>query len=253
MTFERPDRRRHDELRPIQVVRRYTRYAPGSVLISYGETKVLVNASVEERVPRHVQESHGDGAGWITAEYAMLPAATHSRTGRERMRVSPRSTEIQRLIGRSLRACVDLKTIGPRTITVDCDVIQADGGTRVTAITGGFIALMDAFQSLKEKELLAEIPPVTPVAAVSVGVKDGDVLLDLNYEEDFAVDVDANVVMNKDGHIIEFQATCEGLPFDRVTLDKMVDLSQQGIAELITIQEKALAEKAEAPVSAAIS
>jgi ribonuclease PH len=181
-----------------------------------------------------------DGHGWLTAEYAMLPGATQTRNQRERLKIGGRSQEIQRLIGRTLRASIDLSKLGTRTITIDADVIQADGGTRVASITGGYVAMMDALNGLVTQGLLSELPPVKPVAAVSVGIIDGTELLDLNYEEDFRADVDANVVMNADGDLIEFQASSEGAPFSRANMNRLLDLSEHGIRQLIAIQQQAL-------------
>lgn len=240
--FQRPDGRKPNELRPIKIVRKYTRYAAGSVFISYGNTQVLVTASVEERVPRHVFQTPNENEGWLTAEYSLLPGSTHTRTQRERNRVSGRTSEIQRLIGRCLRASLDLQNLGQRTITVDADVIQADGGTRVAAITGGFVAIMDALHKLQEEEKLKELPLISPVAAVSVGLIEGNVFLDLNYEEDFTACVDANIVMNADDKLIEFQATSEGSPFSRDELNEMLDTAHNGIRQLLALQQEALNE-----------
>jgi ribonuclease PH len=231
--------RQPNELRPVQILRHYTKYALGSVLVCFGDTKVLVTASIEERVPRHVQQA-GEGAGWLTAEYAMLPAATNTRNQRERLKVSGRTNEVQRLIGRSLRACVDLSKLGPRTITVDADVLQADGGTRVASITGAYVALVDAISYLKDQGLLVESPIIAPVAAVSVGMVHGMPVLDLDYEEDSQAEVDANVVMNGHGHFIEVQATSERIPFERDALNAMLDLAQSGIEQLFILQQEAL-------------
>ena len=236
----RSDGRQPEELRPLRVTRNYTKHTAGSVLMEYGGTWVLVTASVEERVPRHVYQMEGNDNGWLTAEYAMLPGATNTRSNRERLKVSGRTSEIQRLIGRSLRASIDLSKLGERTITIDADVIQADGGTRVAAITGGFIALMDAMTKLKEDGLLKEIPLISPVAAVSVGVVNGQPLLDLNYEEDSGAAVDANIVMNKHGHFIELQMTSEKQAVDRKTLDQMLVLGENGARRLIEFQESIL-------------
>lgn len=242
--FARPDQRESDELRPIKITRRFTKHAEGSVLIELGDTKVIVTATVEERVPRHIYVLKEESTGWLTAEYAMLPGATNTRTQRERLKVSGRTAEIQRLIGRTLRASVDLTKLGARTITIDADVIQADGGTRVAAITGGYIALVDCLRTLKEKGLLEEIPALKPVAAISVGLVEGTEILDLNYEEDSVAEVDANVVMNADGHLIEFQMSSERAPLTRQQMDKLVDLSEAGIRRLLEIQQAVLAEEA---------
>ncbi len=238
--FTRPDGRELNALRDITIERNYTKHAPGSVLICFGDTKVICTASIEERVPRHIHQNDIEDHGWLTAEYGMLPGATNTRFQRERQRVSGRTTEIQRLIGRCLRASVDLEKIGQRTITIDCDVIQADGGTRCASITGGFIALMDAMNWLKAEGKLDTIPLISPVAAVSVGVCENTEILDLNYDEDSSAEVDANVVMNKNGHIIEVQASSEKIPLTRPSLDKMIDLADEGIKELIAMQEAAI-------------
>lgn len=239
----RAHQRQANQLRPIEIIRNYTKYAPGSVLISFGETQVLVTATIEERVPRHIHQLKDDNAGWLTAEYAMLPGATQTRNTRERMKLSGRTNEIQRLIGRSLRASVDLSKLGSRTITIDADVIQADGGTRVASITGGYVALMDALQYLDSQGLLpGEIPLISPVAAVSVGIVDGEVMLDLDYDEDSQADVDSNVVMNGNGDFIEIQATSEKVPFSRDVMNRMLDVAQTGIYEIMGIQERELAK-----------
>jgi ribonuclease PH len=237
---ERANQRQANQIRPIQIIRQYTKYAPGSVFISFGETKVLVTATIEERVPRHILQTKEEHAGWLTAEYAMLPGATQTRNQRERVKVSGRTNEIQRLIGRSLRASVDLSRLGQRTITIDADVIQADGGTRVASITGGYVALMDALIHLDKQGMLpGELPIVSPVAAISVGVVDGTVLLDLDYEEDSQAEVDANVVMNGQGEFIEVQATSEKVPFSRDTMNEMLDLAHTGIQQLMDLQRAA--------------
>lgn len=240
--FSRPDGRQPDALRPIKIIRQFTKHAPGSVLICFGDTQVLVTATVEERVPRHIHILKEESTGWLTAEYGMLPGATNQRVQRERFKVSGRTAEIQRLIGRTLRASVDLTKLGSRTINIDADVIQADGGTRVAAITGGFVALIDCLNKLKSDGLLNEIPRVTPVAAVSVGLVEGTEVLDLNYIEDSSAEVDANVVMNGDGHIIELQMSSERAPLSRVQLDRLVDLSSSGITRLLALQQAALQE-----------
>lgn len=238
----RLDNRRPDQLRPIRIVRRYTRHAPGSVLICFGDTHVLVTASIEERVPRHVYHGPNDQAGWLTAEYGLLPGSTNTRTQRERTKLSGRTAEIQRLIGRSLRASIDLSRLGQRTITIDADVIQADGGTRVAAITGGYVALIDALSHLQRAGKLAELPLLSPVAAVSVGMIDGEARLDLNYEEDVNAAVDANVVMNGEGAYIEVQATAEKTPCQPDDLAQMLAYAQSGMRQLLTLQQDALAE-----------
>jgi ribonuclease PH len=235
---QRADKRAANALRPVRITRSYTRYAEGSVLIEVGETKVLCNASVEERVPSHKK---GSGEGWVTAEYGMLPRATHTRGDREaaRGKQSGRTQEIQRLIGRSLRAVTDLKALGERTIHLDCDVIQADGGTRCAAITGAYVALRDACDGLFKAGKIATWPLRGAVAAISVGIVDGHVLLDLDYNEDSSCDTDMNLVMTQAGTIIELQGTAEGAPFSRAQLDQLLGLGQAGIASLIELQGKA--------------
>jgi ribonuclease PH len=238
---DRIDGRAADQLRPTTIQRNFTRYAEGSVLISAGETKVLVTASVEDKVPPFLRNT---GQGWLTAEYALLPRSTHTRSARESAqgRVGGRTHEIQRLIGRSLRACVDLSKIGERTILIDCDVIQADGGTRTAAITGAFVAVVDALRWLKDKRLIATIPVTDHLAAISVGVIDGVEMLDLCYEEDSRAGVDMNVVGLASGTFVEVQATAEGKPYDRASLDRLLDLAQGGIQQLVAIQRDALGE-----------
>ncbi len=240
--FERPDQRDADALRPVKIVRNFTKHAPGSVLMSLGDTQVIITATVEERVPRHIHILKEEMTGWLTAEYSMLPGATNTRTQRERMKVSGRTAEIQRLIGRTLRASVDLTRVGARTITIDADVIQADGGTRVAAITGGYIALVDCLNKLKTDGLLEELPPLNPIAAISAGMVQGAEILDLNYEEDSAAEVDANVVMNANGELIEFQLSSERSPLTRAQLDRLVDLSEVGIRKLLALQQEALSQ-----------
>ena len=237
----RPSGRRPEELRAVRIQRRYTKHPEGSVLIEFGDTRVLCTASVEERVPPFLKES---GRGWVSAEYGMLPRATNSRTEREaaRGKQSGRTQEIQRLIGRALRAVIDLKAIGARTLQVDCDVLQADGGTRTAAITGAFVALHDALAWLKAKRLIAELPVKDFVAAVSVGVHQGVPLLDLDYAEDSACGCDMNVVMTGQGGFVEVQGTAEGDPFSRQELDSLLALAQRGITQLIGLQKNALAE-----------
>lgn len=239
---QRPDGRTFNQLRPIKFTRRYTMHTPGSVLVEFGNTKVLVTASIEERVPRHIHQHPCETHGWLTAEYSMLPGATNTRNQRERQKLSGRTSEIQRLIGRALRACVDMERMGSRTITIDCDVIQADGGTRVASISGAYVALADTIGWLIEQGLLEESPIVTPVAAVSVGVIEGAPVLDLDYAEDSTADVDANVVMNGNGHIIEVQATSEKAPLERKTLEEMMDLADEGIKAIIEAQKQALGD-----------
>jgi ribonuclease PH len=231
--------RRPEELRAVRIQRGFTRQPEGSVLVEFGETRVLCTASVEERVPPFLRDS---GKGWVTAEYGMLPRATNTRTDREaaRGKQSGRTQEIQRLIGRSLRAVVDLSSLGPRTIQLDCDVLQADGGTRTAAITGAFVALHDAITGLKAKGLLAASPIRDFVAAVSVGVYKGTPVVDLDYAEDSACGSDVNVVMTGAGGFVEVQGTAEGEPFSRTELDSLLGLAQRGIAELIAHQRRAL-------------
>ena len=235
----RPSGRRADELRPVRLHRRYTKHAEGSVLVQFGDTHVLCTASVEERVPAFLRDT---GRGWVTAEYGMLPRATNTRTDREaaRGKQSGRTQEIQRLIGRSLRAVIDLAALGPRSIQVDCDVLQADGGTRTAAITGAFVALHDALSFLKSKNLIASLPLKDFVAAVSVGVYEGMPVLDLDYAEDSKCDTDMNVVMTGAGRFVEMQGTAEGAPFSRAEADQLLVLAERGIAELVAHQRRAL-------------
>ncbi|MDO8344826.1 MAG: ribonuclease PH [Cellvibrio sp.] len=235
----RSDNRAANQLRPVRMTRRYTQYAEGSVLIEFGNTKVLCTASVEEKVPGHKK---GSGEGWVTAEYGMLPRATHTRSDREaaRGKQSGRTQEIQRLIGRSLRAVFDLKKLGERTIHLDCDVIQADGGTRTASITGAFVAAQDAVNSLMASGKLSESPIHQTVAAISVGIVQGTPLLDLEYLEDSACDTDMNVVMTSSGHFIEVQGTAEGAAFSRKEMDALLQLAEKGIVELIELQHKSL-------------
>ena len=230
-----------DALRPVRITRRYTAYAEGSVLIEFGGTRVLCNASVEEKVPPH---KRGSGEGWVTAEYGMLPRATHTRGDREaaRGKQSGRTQEIQRLIGRSLRAVFDLKKLGERTIHLDCDVIQADGGTRTAGITGAFVAAQDAVSWLLAQGRIAASPVLAPVAAISVGIVGGVPLLDLDYGEDSACDTDMNVVMTGAGHFVEVQGTAEGAAFSRAEMDRLLQLAEQGIGELIALQREALSK-----------
>jgi len=238
--FQRPGGRAPDQLRSVRITRGFTIHAEGSVLIEFGNTRVLCTASVEEKVPSH---KRGSGEGWVTAEYGMLPRATHTRGDREaaRGKQSGRTQEIQRLIGRSLRAVFDLKKLGERTITLDCDVLQADGGTRTAAITGAFVAAQDAVDKLLAAGLLAESPVRGPVAAISVGIVEGRALLDLEYIEDVACDTDMNVVMTGAGHYVEVQGTAEGVAFTRAEMDELLRLAEKGIAELVALQRAALA------------
>jgi len=235
----RSDGRKPLQRRPVKITRSFLKHAEGSALIELGETKVICAASVEEDVPRFLKDTN---QGWITAEYAMLPRATLTRTPRESAlgRVGGRTHEIQRLIGRSLRAVVDLTSFGKRTIWIDCDVIQADGGTRTAAITGSFIALADAFSFLQKKNLLTAPPLQDTVAAISIGLIDGSVYLDLNYEEDSRAEVDMNIVMTGKGKIVEIQGTAERTPFGEDTLAKMLAVAQKAILELTKIQKKTL-------------
>ncbi len=233
----RPSGRAPDQLRPIKLTRNYTKHAEGSVLVEFGDTKVLCNASLDRQVPRWL---NGQGQGWVTAEYGMLPRSTNERMGREasRGKQGGRTLEIQRLIGRSLRAAVDLKALGDCTITLDCDVIQADGGTRTASITGAYVALRDAVASLE----LPSDPFLGLVASVSVGIYDGVPVLDLDYAEDSSAETDMNVVMNDQGAFIEVQGTAEGHAFERSELDAMLDLAQHGIRQLFDAQRAALSE-----------
>jgi ribonuclease PH len=228
-----------DALRPVRIQRGFTKHAEGSVLVAFGDTQVLCTASVEERVPPH---KRGSGEGWVTAEYGMLPRATHTRSDREaaKGKQSGRTQEIQRLIGRSMRAVFDLKALGERTITLDCDVLQADGGTRTAAITGAFVAAQDAVSSLLARGAIAVSPIRDHVAAVSVGLWQGQALLDLAYEEDSACDTDMNVVMTGAGHFVEVQGTAEGAAFAREQLDGLLDLATRGITQLVALQRAAL-------------
>lgn len=234
----RPSKREANQLRPIQITRNYTNHAEGSVLIEFGQTRVLCNASVIDGVPRFIK---GKNQGWITAEYGMLPRATHSRSDREatKGRQGGRTMEIQRLIGRTLRATVDLKSIGEYTITLDCDVIQADGGTRTAAITGACIALHDALQWMLAREKIRKMPAFTYVAGISVGIYRGQPVLDLDYAEDVLADTDMNVVMNEKGHFIEVQGTAEDTCFSKDELNTMLSLAETGITQLIQLQKSA--------------
>ncbi|MBD8630563.1 ribonuclease PH [Oxalobacteraceae sp. CFBP 8755] len=240
MTYPpRPSGRAPDQLRPIVITRSYTRHAEGSVLIEFGDTKVICTASIEDKVPAFLK---GKGQGWLTAEYGMLPRSTHKRMDREaaRGKQSGRTQEIQRLIGRSLRAAFNLHAFGERTLHLDCDVIQADGGTRTAAITGAMVAAHDAFSTLLSSCAITALPVRHFVAAVSVGMVNGVPVLDLDYPEDSDCDTDMNVVMNDQGHFIEVQGTAEGAAFDRAAMDRLLDLAQAGIADLIHLQKQAL-------------
>ncbi len=236
----RTDGRANDALRPLTITRHYTRHAEGSVLVEFGHTKVLCTASVEERVPPFLK---GKGQGWVTAEYGMLPRSTHTRTDREaaKGKQSGRTQEIQRLIGRSLRAVTDLVKLGERQITLDCDVLQADGGTRCAAITGACVALHDALSGLVSAGKLPAHPMRDHVAAVSVGIVNGVPVLDLNYDEDSSCDTDMNVVTTGAGGIVELQGTAEGEPFSRAELDALLALAQKGIGAIVAAQKSALA------------
>jgi len=239
MQFQRPDGRAPDQMRPIKLVRGWHKFAEGSCLIEIGNTRVLCTASVLDRVPNFLK---GTNTGWITAEYGMIPRATHTRNEREARvgRQDSRSVEIQRLIGRCLRAAVDLSALGERTIVIDCDVLQGDGGTRVAAITGGFVALVEALWRLQQEGVSKKLPIYGCLAAVSVGIVDRRLLLDLNYDEDSRASVDMNVAMLEDGRIVEIQATAEGEAFTREQFDQLLALAQKGIKQLIALQKKVL-------------
>ena len=236
---ERAGGRAADQLREVRITRHYTRHAEGSVLIECGDTRVLCTASLQDKVPPFLR---GQGQGWLTAEYGMLPRSTHSRMDREaaKGRQSGRTQEIQRLIGRSLRAAFDLRAFGERTLQLDCDVLQADGGTRTASITGAMVAAYDAFSKLVESGAVAAMPVRHFVAAVSVGVYRGAPLLDLDYVEDSGCDTDMNVVMTGAGQFVEVQGTAEGEAFDRAAMDSLLDLAQGGVAELVRAQQRAL-------------
>jgi len=235
----RPSGRTPDQLRAVRFTRRFTRHAEGSVLVEFGDTKVLCTATIENGVPGFLRNS---GQGWITAEYGMLPRSTHTRSAREaaRGRQSGRTQEIQRLIGRSLRSVIDMKALGERTVTIDCDVLQADGGTRTAAITGAYVALAEACERLVARRLIAASPLHGQVAAISVGIVDGVPVLDLDYAEDSEAETDMNVVMNNGGAFIEIQGTAEGHAFRRHELDALLNLAAQGIGELLALQAQAL-------------
>ncbi|MEW6563431.1 MAG: ribonuclease PH [Pseudomonadota bacterium] len=236
----RPSQRSPEQLRSVKITRRYTKHAEGSVLIEFGDTKVICTASVEERVPPHKK---GSGEGWVTAEYGMLPRSTNERMAREaaKGKQSGRTQEIQRLIGRSLRAVVDLRKLGERTIQVDCDVIQADGGTRTASITGAYVAVADAVSVLIGKGLITESPLLQEVAAISVGIYQGVPVLDLDYAEDSDCDTDMNVVMTGSGGFVEIQGTAEGVPFSRTEMETLLNLAEAGIRQLVEQQRAALA------------
>ena len=236
--YSRKDGRAWDQLRPITIIPGYQKYAEGSALIEMGTTKVLCAASLEEKVPAFMR---GQGKGWVTAEYSMLPRATNTRNTREREtgKVSGRSQEIQRLIGRSLRAVTNRDTLGERTVHIDCDVIQADGGTRTAAITGAYVALNQALQMLVKNRDLTKVPLLCPVAAISVGILNGELLLDLCYEEDFAADVDFNVVLTSQGGLVELQGATEADPFPRHQVDEVLSLASRGMESLFRVQREA--------------
>lgn len=242
----RPDGRQPNQMRPVTITRDFLRHAEGSVLIEVGETKVVCAASVEDRVPPFLRDT---GQGWVTAEYGMLPRATKTRTTRDATSGRPngRTFEIQRLVGRSLRGVTDLTVLGPRTIWIDCDVIQADGGTRTAAITGAYIALADALQYLRKNGLIPSLPLKDFLAATSVGVVDGQVVLDLCYAEDSVAEVDMNVVMTGAGKYVEVQGTAEDAPFDRSQLDAMIAVASTGIQDLVALQRRLLAERLVSP------
>ncbi len=235
--MKRADKRAWDELRPVKIIPGFQNFAEGSALIELGQTRVLCSVSVEERVPNFLR---GQGGGWITAEYAMLPRSTVTRTPRETSRTGGRSQEIQRLIGRSLRAITDLDSLGERTLIIDCDVIQADGGTRTAAITGAYVALYQALQTLANMGVLSTIPLKSAVAATSVGIVHSYMLLDLCYDEDCSAEVDFNVVMTSKGEFVEIQGTAETKPFSKETTDSVLTLAEKGIKELFQIQQSAI-------------
>ncbi len=237
--FTRPSGRSANALRPVVINRHFTKHAEGSVLIEFGDTRVICTASIEDKVPGFLK---GKGQGWMTAEYGMLPRSTHTRMDREaaKGKQSGRTQEIQRLIGRSLRAAFDLEAFGERTLHIDCDVIQADGGTRTAAITGAMVAAYDAFSKLVERGAIAAVPVKHFVAAISVGVYQGMPLLDLDYPEDSSCDTDMNVVMTDQGQFVEVQGTAEGVAFDRATMDCLLDLAHEGITDLIALQKQVL-------------
>lgn len=239
--MKRIDGRANDELRPVRITLGYQTFAEGSALIELNNTRILCAVTIEDRVPAFLK---GGGTGWVTAEYAMLPRSTHTRTPRAGStdKTAGRSQEIQRLIGRSLRAVTDMTALGERTFIVDCDVVQADGGTRTAAITGGYIALYQAMHRLKSRGILSSIPLKAAVAATSVGVVDREELLDLCYQEDFAASVDFNVVMTDKGQFVEIQGTAEGKPFSKATIDSLISLAEKGIKQLFKIQKATLAE-----------
>ncbi len=235
----RPSGRALDEMRTVKFTRNYTKHAEGSVLVEFGDTKVLCTASIDERIPPWLR---GKGSGWVTAEYGMLPRSTNTRMGREasRGKQGGRTVEIQRLIGRSLRACVDMEALGERQIVIDCDVIQADGGTRTASISGGYVALCDAIQTLIKDDKLKSSPLHGQIASVSVGIYNGSPVLDLDYPEDSNAETDMNVIMNAEGQFIEVQGTAEGHAFSREEMNDMLELAEKGIKEIIVIQDQVL-------------
>ncbi len=237
--YQRPSQRKASELRPVTITRSFTKHAEGSVLIEFGDTKVLCTASILEKVPPHQK---GSGEGWVTAEYGMLPRSTHTRSDREaaRGKQSGRTQEIQRLIGRAMRSVFDLKVLGERTIHLDCDVLQADGGTRTAAITGAYVAARDAVNLLLKNKVISSDPILDSVAAISVGIYQGVPVLDLDYAEDSACDTDMNIVMTGKGGMIEVQGTAEGVPFSRAELEALLNLAKAGIEELSSLQRKAV-------------
>lgn len=239
--MKRPSGREHDQLRPVRITRHYTRHAEGSVLVEFGDTKVICTATVTAGVPRFMK---GEGRGWVTAEYGMLPRSTGSRMDREaaRGKQGGRTVEIQRLIGRSLRAAVDTRKLGENTIVIDCDVIQADGGTRTASITGACVALADAIRFMQQKKMITDNPLTRMIASVSVGVYEGNPVLDLDYPEDSSAETDMNVVMGEDGGFIEIQGTAEGQPFSETQFQAMLVLAKKGITELLQAQKAALAQ-----------
>ncbi len=237
----RSDRRENNQLRKCTITRRYLKHPEGSVLIEMGDTRVICTATVDEKIPQWMKDR---GQGWITAEYGLLPRSTGVRVHREALRgkVSGRTSEIMRLIGRSLRSVVDLSALGERTITIDCDVIQADGGTRTASITGAFVAMVDAIDYLREQGVVTTRPVKSYLAAVSCGIVEGEILLDLNYEEDSQAQVDMNVIMTSRGEMVEVQGTAEGRPFSRKEMDLMVNSAHKGITELVEIQKEVLSD-----------
>jgi ribonuclease PH len=237
--MERPSGRRPDQLRPVRFTRGFTRHAEGSVLVEYGDTKVICTASIDRGVPRFMR---GEGRGWLTAEYGMLPRSTNTRMDREaaRGKQGGRTVEIQRLIGRSLRSALDLRKLGENTIVVDCDVIQADGGTRTASITGACVALVDALAAARRKRMISEDPVVHLIASVSVGMYNGHAVLDLDYAEDSSAETDMNVIMTEHGDFVEVQGTAEGKPFKAEELQQMLDLARRGTENLVRVQKMAL-------------